>query len=116
MVVMDGKALLALLNFVLCLGVVWACICRLAVSSARVRPAVRWQFVLMLAGAAACGLQPWLFGTLPGVGTVLLAGALLSAMALGTGRWRDGPPEDVRCDHLPVLCLQPLPRRQPPED
>lgn len=111
---MDSKALLALLNLALCAGIVWACICRLAVTSARVMPAVRWQFVLKLAGAGACGLQPWLFGTLPGVGTVLLSGALLAAMALGAARWRNGPPADVRTDGLRVLWPHPSPH-QPPE-
>lgn len=112
---MDSKAVLALINLVFCTGIAYACICRLAVTSARVLPTVRWQFVLKLAGAGACGLQPWLFGTLPGVGTVLLSGALLAAMTLGAARWRNGPPDDVRSDQLRVLWPDPSPPPPSPE-
>jgi len=58
---------------------------------------VRLQFVLILVGAMASGLQPVLFQQWPGVGQTLFSAAVFLGLLLSMSRWRDGPPEDLIC-------------------
>ena len=93
---MDSKELIHVANTLACLGIAWACFCRLAVIDRHVLRRVAWQFILKGAAALGCAFQLQLFGTWAGAGTLLLSGSLLTAMVLGSSRWRHGAPADVR--------------------
>lgn len=86
---------LALLNLALCAAVAWASMCRLNTTTHETRPEVRAQFVALLAGSLAHGLQPILWGWLPGWGSVMMSGAVLLFLLLGMRRWRNGAPPDT---------------------
>lgn len=77
----------ALINFVICTGIVWACICRLNASISRDYMRARMRYTLMLTGATASGCSPVLFDTLAGTGSVLLAASVLVGMIINVPRW-----------------------------
>ncbi len=83
------RQLLALLNLVLCLAIVWSCICRLNTDICRTYKKARLRYALLLAGAGTHGLQPILFGTLPGVAGVLFSTGVIAHLMLGVENWRD---------------------------
>lgn len=83
----ESHQLLAVLNLSICLAIAWACICRLNsdVCKHLLRP--RARYTLMLTGSLASGLQPVLFGTWPGVGTVIFSAAVLAGLLINMVRW-----------------------------
>lgn len=87
------QQLLALLNLVLCLGVVWSCICRLNTDVCKTHIKARLRYTLLLVGAGTHGLQPILFGTMPGVAGVLFSVGVISHLVLGVDNWRDAVPQ-----------------------
>ena len=86
---MSWKAmqLLAVINLAFCLGIVWACICRLNTQLCRKYLSARARYALLLTGALACGFQPVFYGYAPGIGTVLFTGSVLVGMILNLSRW-----------------------------
>jgi len=87
--------LIASINLTICAGCFWACLCRLNSMSAKVCKRVRLQFVLLLVGSLASGLQPMFFQQWPGVGQTLFSAAVLIGLVLSMSRWKSGPPEDL---------------------
>ena len=87
--------LTASINLLLCSGCFWACLCRLNTMNQLVPRRVRLQFVLMLVGSMASGLQPMFFQQWPGVGQTVFSAAVLFGLLLSMSRWRNGPPEDL---------------------
>jgi hypothetical protein len=86
---------MAALNLIVCGACVWACICRLNTMSDAVPKRVRFQFVALLVGCLASGLQPMLFKEWPGVGQTVLAVCVLIGLVISMPRWRHGPPADL---------------------
>lgn len=84
------EQLLAVLNLAICLGIAWACLCRLNddVCKRLLRP--RARYTLLLTGALASAGQPVLWGTWPGVGTVIFAAAVLAGLVINVTRWMGG--------------------------
>lgn len=89
--------LLAMGNLAVCLGIAWACICRLNTAVCRTYWRARLRYVLLLAGALAHGAQPLLFSTTPGPGGVIFAAAVLAGLVLGMDRWHTAVQEDAPC-------------------
>lgn len=89
--------LLAIYNLAQCLGIAWACICRLNTTTCRTYWRARLRYVLLLAGALAHGGQPLLFSTLPGPGGVIFAATVLAGLVLGMDRWRTAIHQDKPC-------------------
>jgi len=81
----DSTHVLAMVNLVLCLGIIWACIGRLSNAPCQQCKLTRLRWVLLLTAAQAHGLQPLLFQTWPDVAGALFAGAVWLHVAL---RWR----------------------------
>lgn len=79
--------LLAVLNWTICLGIAWACICRLNSEICRHFKLARARYTLLIAGALASGLQPVLWGTWPTPGSVIFSGCVLAGMAINVVRW-----------------------------
>jgi len=90
-----AETTLAVLNFLVCTACFWACLCRLNAMTIRVPRTVRAQFVGLLVGSVASGLQPMLFAQKPGIGQLIFSTAVLLCLMLSMHRWRDGPPNDL---------------------
>lgn len=87
-------------NAAICAGVAAAALVRLNATTHRTQPAIRLQFVLLLAGALASALQTLVWGEVPSGGSVLLSAALLIYMSLGLRRWLHGAPPDTQSDWM----------------
>lgn len=79
--------LLAMLNLALCMGIGWACICRLNSHVCRTYKLARARYVLLLAGAVASGFQPALWGTWTSVGDTIFSACVLAGLAINVVRW-----------------------------
>lgn len=79
--------LVSVVNLACCLGIVWACICRLNDHTCRHHLRPRARYSLLLAGALASGAQPLLFHTMPGPGETILAASVLAGLLINVGRW-----------------------------
>lgn len=79
--------LLAVLNLTICLGIAWACICRLNSDVSRRFKLARARYTLLIAGALASGLQPVLWGMWPSVADVSFAGCMLAGLVINVVRW-----------------------------
>lgn len=79
--------LTSVLNLVFCLGILWACICRLNTETCRRFIRARARYTLLMAGAVASGLQPLLFKTMPGPGETIFAATVLAGLVINVGRW-----------------------------
>jgi hypothetical protein len=95
--------LLALLNFVLCSAIAWACVCRIAVMSAGTTlKSYRAAYAVLLVCASASGLAPILWREWPGPGQLAMSIAALYVIALGVRNWRGGPPDYARSGPVPL--------------
>lgn len=79
--------LIAAANFFVCIGIGWACICRLNSPVSKRYRRVRTRYTLLITGAMVSGLQPVLFGELPTVAGTLFAAAILAGLLLNVNRW-----------------------------
>lgn len=84
--------ILNLVNLVLCTIVGWACICRLNLLHRSVDRRPRLIFCLLLTGATAHGLSPWLFKESSGLGDTIMTAAVLAGLLLSAHRWQQGAP------------------------
>lgn len=80
---------IAIANLVMCLGIFWACICRLNTERSRLDRTVRAKYSLLLGGAIVMGFQPTLFGTWPSGGSTFFSGVILLYLALGVHKWKE---------------------------
>jgi len=83
----QSHQLLAVFNLVICLGIVWACICRLNTHVCRIYRLARARYALLLAGALASGLQPMLWGAWPTVGEAVFGACVFAGLAINVVRW-----------------------------
>ena len=79
-------------NGLLCLGIMFVCVCRLDKIDHRVLLRVGVQYVVLLMAAAGFGLSPWLWD-MPGWPSVFFSFAVLFMLVLDSYQWRSGPPE-----------------------
>ena len=77
------------INFVLCAGIFWACICRLNSTVSKVYLRVRTRYTLLLAGALMSAFQPALFGEWPTKAGTALAFVILAGLVLNVRRWTE---------------------------
>lgn len=94
-------ACLVVFQAFVCAGIAWACICRLHSSMSTNYKIVRARYSLLLMAAVALGFQPWLFGTMPGVGDAIFSSCVLIGLSLNAIRWhRHNIPEQKDEDFL----------------
>lgn len=79
------------LNAVLCLAIIFVCICRVDLICPGVLRRVGVQYVVMIMAAAGHGCAPLLM-ELPGWTSVAFSGAVLLMLVLDSYQWRCGPP------------------------
>lgn len=78
----------ALINFFICSGIFWTCLCRLNSPPSKMFKAVRARYVFLLAGSSLSALQPTLLLTWPTWADVFFAGVVLSFLFLSMNKWR----------------------------
>ena len=93
---------IALLNFFLCGGVFWSCVCRLNSEHSKQHRRARARYVILLAGSMVHGLQPTLFGTWPGSGGTVFSAMVLAFLGLSMHRWRKHYDVSTECDRRGV--------------
>lgn len=54
---------------------------------------VRLHYLLTFVGAFAATGSPWFFPDYPQLGSLILLAAVLASTLMGSGDWRDGPPD-----------------------
>jgi multidrug transporter EmrE-like cation transporter len=96
----DRDLIVAFFNAALCAGVVFVCICRLAVSSKRVKVSVRNHYVVWGGAALMSALSPVMFHEPVSIGQVLMSGAVFLNLLIGSVRWKYGAPLEVMADRL----------------
>jgi hypothetical protein len=97
----DKLYLMALANAVLCGGIMWVCLCRIAALSKRSRKLFRALYSLLGAAAMGSMLQPVLFGDWPGVADLMVNAVLLAFLSSGMRTWSAGAPAyTTRPDYL----------------
>ena len=82
------------INGLLCLAIVFVCICRLDKIDKRVLLRVGCQYIVLLMAAAGFGFSPWLLD-MPGWPSVFFAFAVLLMLVLDSYQWHAGPPEST---------------------
>ena len=89
--------LLAWLNFIMCAGIGWSCLCRVALmSSSTTRPRFRAIYALLTTAAFCSGLSPILWNEWPGPGQLMMGLAAGFVLGWGANNWRNGPPDYAR--------------------
>lgn len=94
---MEAIYLLALVNLLLAVGVIFICLCRLNDMDGAVLRRVGVEYTALATGAAASGLQPW-WGEWPGLGTLTLMAGLLIALLCSSYAWRGRRPPESTTD------------------
>lgn len=79
--------MISMVNLAICLGIVWACICRLNSDICQRYRLARTRYALLLGGAAVSGLQPLLFSTWPSMACVIFNATVLAGLVLNVVRW-----------------------------
>ena len=78
----------AVINLVFCLGIAWACLCRLNTDICRWHKTARARYALLMGAAIASGLQPALWNEWPSVADTLFSGAVLAGLIINLVRWQ----------------------------
>lgn len=92
---------LALINFALCTGIGWACVCRISSMSRETTKArFRAGYAVLMVAATASGLSPLLWREWPGPGQIAMAVAALYVLGWGAQNWRTGPPSYAKLPEL----------------
>lgn len=95
----DMLLILALINLVMCLGIAWSCLCRLAaMSGISTKLRFRINYTLILVCSMSSGFSPVLFREYPGPGSIMLAFGILYMLGIGYGTWKNGVPMYARSD------------------
>ena len=84
----ESHQLIAGINLLLCLGVMWACICRLNSPVSKRNKMTRTRYTILLGGAFLMGFQPMLWNTWPTKSSIGFVVTILIYLALNIPRWR----------------------------
>lgn len=95
------EALMAVLNFGLCMGIVFVSICRLNAMGPDVLWRVRSEYAGLIGGAMAAAVQPW-WNEMPEWGALALAAGMLNALYAQRKAWRHDTPPIEATDHAPL--------------
>lgn len=84
---MNSVPVMQLIHFLICITLVFVCICRLNDDVCRQFKAARMRAVLVLSAALLSGCQLLVFGTRATPSESILAGAVLLSMFINSGYW-----------------------------
>ena len=84
---MTDQVLLSVINFMICSGIGFACVCRLNSDICRLYKVVRTRYTFIMTGATIFGFQYFFFGTHPDVAGVILSSCVFASIVLNMSRW-----------------------------
>lgn len=87
----EMQQIIATTNLVVCLGIMWASLCRLNSETCLRYPSTRVRYVALLSAGFVSGFQSVLFKEQPGIADVLFSSAILTGLALNAFRWGKHP-------------------------
>ena len=78
----------AVLNLLICIGIVWTCICRLRTELCRLNLLPRFKYSVLLTGGLVAGLPNLFFGEEASKSTLVLSTSILIYLASNVLSWR----------------------------
>lgn len=84
---MTNPALLTLINFIVCSGIGFACVCRLNSDICRIYKIVRTRYTLIMTGATVSGFQYLFFGTHPDIAELIMSFCVFASIVMNMSRW-----------------------------
>ena len=82
------STLLTIGNLLICLFIIFLCICRLNSNLSKRFKLFRVKHILLLLAAMSLGLQPFFWAVMPGIGTTLASSLLLAYVLLNRTNFR----------------------------
>ena len=79
----------AVTNFLVCVGIVWTCICRLRTDLCRLNLLPRFKYSVLLTGGFIAGLPNLFFGEEAAKSTLVLSVSILTYLFTNILSWRD---------------------------
>lgn len=89
----------AVVNLIFCLGIFWACICRLNTNVCRHYISARLRYTALMGVSVASGLQPLLWQEWPSVVDTVFSGVVLMGLVINVMRWRRRAAEEGAIHH-----------------
>ena len=84
---MADQVLFSVINFMICSGIGFACVCRLNSDICRLYKVVRTRYTFIMGGATIFGFQYFFFGTHPNLAGVILSSCVFAYIVLNMNRW-----------------------------
>ena len=78
----------AVLNLLICISIVWTCICRLRTELCRLNLLPRFKYSVLLTGGLVAGLPNLFFGEEASKSTLVLSTSILVYLVSNTVSWR----------------------------
>ena len=78
----------AVANLLICIGIVWTCICRLRTEFCRLNLLPRFKYSILLTGGLVAGLPNLFFGEEAAKSTLTLSVSILTYLLTNTLSWR----------------------------
>lgn len=75
-------------NLLICIGIVWTCICRLRTEFCRLNLLPRFKYSILLTGGLVAGLPNLFFGEEASKSTLVLSTSILIYLASNVLSWR----------------------------
>lgn len=95
----NPQALISFLNFIVCAGIFWACICRLNARDSKKYLHVRARYTLLLGAAFLSALQSPLLGQTPSIACLVFAICVFIGLFLNIGTWLTYMGTKRRCEN-----------------
>lgn len=80
--------LVAVANLLICISIVWTCICRLRTELCRLNLLPRFKYSVLLTGGLVAGLPNLFFGEEASKSTLVLSTSILVYLASNTLTWK----------------------------
>ena len=80
--------LVAVANLLICISIVWTCICRLRTELCRLNLLPRFRYSVLLTGGLVAGLPNLFFGEEASKSTLVLSTSILVYLASNTLTWK----------------------------
>ena len=80
--------MVAVANLLICISIVWTCICRLRTELCRLNLLPRFKYSVLLTGGLAAGLPNLFFGEEASKSTLVLSISILVYLATNTLTWK----------------------------
>ena len=84
---MTDQVLFSVINFMVCSGIGFACVCRLNSDICRLYKVVRTRYTFIMTGATVSGFQYLFFGTHPNIAELIMSSCVFASIVMNMSRW-----------------------------